>query len=209
MEDERRFWRKVLLGAPSECWLWQGRLNRYGYGTVLFKKARHLAHHLAWALETRESIAKGQRILWSCGNKLCCNPNHMRLSATSPARGAAKAPPNLDGHWFSKLTEDKVRQMRALSAAGWRHRCVASLFGISVDTVRGALVGRTWRHVPSPVRPKGCHHSLSEREVHRLKTLLKDGTGGLQRDLAERFSVSQSLVCLINQGKQWRHVCVE
>ena len=50
-------------------------------------------------------------------------------------------------HHNSKLTEDKVRRMRALSAAGASYSSLGRMFGVSHAAARRAVIGKTWRHV--------------------------------------------------------------
>jgi hypothetical protein len=47
----------------------------------------------------------------------------------------------------AKLTEDDVRQMRALSAAGHTHRMLSTAFGVSYTTAARVARRETWEHV--------------------------------------------------------------
>lgn len=48
----------------------------------------------------------------------------------------------------AKLTPDTVAEARRLHAAGADGKALAAQFGVSQPTMRHALVGITWKHVP-------------------------------------------------------------
>jgi hypothetical protein len=52
-----------------------------------------------------------------------------------------------EGHPRAKLTDDKVRQLRARRADGATYRQLAAEFGISDVSAWAAVNGRTWAHV--------------------------------------------------------------
>lgn len=83
MSVAERFWAKVLMGAPDECWPFEGALNADGYG--VFRVDRNgtglvYAHRLAYAL-TFGPIPDGLEILHKCTIRprlrRCCNPAHL------------------------------------------------------------------------------------------------------------------------------------
>ena len=45
-----RFWSKVLVGAPNECWPWTGSKNERGYGFCRHEGRVRKAHRVAWKL---------------------------------------------------------------------------------------------------------------------------------------------------------------
>ena len=47
----------------------------------------------------------------------------------------------------AKLTDAKVREIRAMNAAGVKTGKIAKLYGVSRFTVRDVLSGRQWKHV--------------------------------------------------------------
>ena len=74
---KERFWSKINIKGPNDCWDWTAGLFSNGYGQFQFceYKPRH-AHVVAWEL-TNGNIPKGKLILHKCDNKKCCNPNHL------------------------------------------------------------------------------------------------------------------------------------
>lgn len=76
-----RFWEKVAVGGPDDCWEWQAGINsqtgyghcRVGEGTTKEGAAHRVAYRLA-----KGKIPDGLWILHSCHNRRCVNPAHLR-----------------------------------------------------------------------------------------------------------------------------------
>jgi hypothetical protein len=62
-------------------------------------------------------------------------------------RWATAGPRRGEAHPRALLTAEKVHRIRALRAQGWAVQRIGQEFGVSGDTVRSVLSGRTWRHV--------------------------------------------------------------
>jgi len=74
---EERFWEKVDVRGPDECWPWTRKHNPKGYGQ--FRKDKMVqAHRMAWEL-TNGPIPDGLDVLHTCDNPPCCNPHHLFL----------------------------------------------------------------------------------------------------------------------------------
>lgn len=78
---ETRFWLKVKVINPTDCWEWQATKNKQGYG--LFSD-RHghwiLAHRFAFQL-VKGNIPEGLTLDHLCRNHSCCNPAHLEAVA--------------------------------------------------------------------------------------------------------------------------------
>lgn len=72
----KRFWKKVDIKGPDDCWNWTASTNGRGYGYFRFGESK-VAHRVAYIL-TYGSIDDKLLILHSCDNRLCCNPVHLR-----------------------------------------------------------------------------------------------------------------------------------
>src|SRR6478736_10003428 len=75
---EARFWSKVDVGSPLQCWGWKGRLSGKGYGQFDMPDGRQArSHRIAYALKKGE-IPIGMVVDHICRTRHCCNPSHLR-----------------------------------------------------------------------------------------------------------------------------------
>lgn len=84
MESERidRFWKKVDIKEPDDCWLWSASVNSKGYGSFAVAPGKTaLAHKVSWALAKNNGVLSGPKdhIMHACDVKRCVNPNHLDL----------------------------------------------------------------------------------------------------------------------------------
>lgn len=69
-----RLARKLVV--DGECLVWTGCCNDNGYGSMKVDGRTALTHRLAWTLE-HGPVPEGQRVLHTCDNPPCCNPDHL------------------------------------------------------------------------------------------------------------------------------------
>lgn len=128
-----RFWSKVDIRGPDECWLWLASTNNKGYGQFRFEGTMRYAHRVAWKL-THGSFP-AQHLLHSCDNPLCCNPAHLRegSQAENMADMVAKGRQQRgEGRWNCKLTDAQVAEVRTLYVSGqWTQRELGAWFGVT------------------------------------------------------------------------------
>lgn len=75
----RRFWPKVRIAGPDDCWEWQGALAPTGYGNFGVHAKRHLSAHKAAFLLAVGPVPEGRVLMHSCDNRRCCNPAHLSV----------------------------------------------------------------------------------------------------------------------------------
>jgi hypothetical protein len=73
---EARFWARVAVGAPDECWPWLASKHRRGYGRFRSQWVQHQAHRFAYELSVGP-IPDGLTLDHLCVNPSCVNPAHL------------------------------------------------------------------------------------------------------------------------------------
>lgn len=144
---EARFWRRVQIGTG--CWEWTGVKDRDGYGKLSLpgEKAGNVrAHRFSYELH-KGPIPTGLLVIHSCDNPGCVNPEHLRVGTNSDNLGDMAAKDRSTRgrrHPRVKLTEDRVRHIRALIAAGNTTYSVSKMVGVSPGAVMAIHLKRTW-----------------------------------------------------------------
>lgn len=138
-----RFWSKVRVGRPDECWPWH-TCNSNGYG----KFGKENAHREAYR-QSKGPIPEGMCVRHKCDNRLCCNPSHLELGTIADnntdciERGRHIAPVG-ERHGRAKLTESGVREILNTNEAS---RVLAKRHGVSMSMVQKIRQGLYWRHL--------------------------------------------------------------
>jgi len=90
-----RFWGHVQTGEPDVCWPWIATVRR-GYGVIKHQRRVHSSHRLAYILMHGEP-AKGLVIGHKCGNRICCNPNHLEAITRAESNRRPREPKSSGG----------------------------------------------------------------------------------------------------------------
>jgi len=153
---EKRFWPKVLRQDGDQCWLWQGAINKRGYGTISEDGTGRtlLAHRVAYRL-TYGEFDQNVCVLHHCDNPKCVRPGHLFLGDYSDnardafAKGRRHAPPPRRGeeNHNSKLTTPEVVNIKCLLRVGVSLDTIAKAFGVHRATIIEIREGRNWKHI--------------------------------------------------------------
>lgn len=143
--------RSRFTPAPfTECWEWQGYVNSAGYGKITHKGKTYRAHRLAWQFFHGMEIPDGMVVCHRCDNPRCVNPYHLELGtqADNMTDKAAKGRQHRgENHPRTAITENQVRQIRAMHNSGLSTRKIAQRLNVSTSSVGHILRGNSWRHV--------------------------------------------------------------
>lgn len=144
-----RFWGKVNIQGPNECWNWVAALNKDGYGQFncgLDSGYSFKAPRISWKLHFGE-IPQGLNVLHRCDNRKCVNPNHLFLGTHQD---------NMDdkvfkgrqlkgeSHRMAKLTDSQVLLIRSDSRP---LKDVALDYGVSKGLISYIRNKKIWRHL--------------------------------------------------------------
>jgi hypothetical protein len=140
-----RFWSRV--DRSGDCWTWQGRRLRDGYGALTLHGQHWLAHRFSWQLHYGP-IPDGQWVLHHCDVPPCLRPEHLFLG-TQPenvrdmdAKGRRRSARG-ELSPAAKLTRVQVRDIRCRYAEGWiSSRALAAQYGVSAVQIRHIASGR-------------------------------------------------------------------
>lgn len=153
--DEIRFWQYVdsetPFGPDGTCWSCSLAIQSNGYHLFTIyaypKRIPIHAHRYIFALE-RYPIPPEKEIRHLCGNCRCVNPWHMipgTRKENAQDRGYHGRTARGEDHYEKKLTEEKVRQIRA--AMGKTQRALAEEFGVNQALIWRILHRKVWTHI--------------------------------------------------------------
>lgn len=136
-----RFWSKVSVGEPDECWLWLNALSEQGYGQFRVGKNKVRAHRAAYEI-ANGSISDGLIVLHSCDNRACCNPHHLTLGTHQDNMDDKVRKGRATGG--NKLKESDVIAIRGDKR---KHADLAKEYDVSYMTIVQIRSFRTWKHI--------------------------------------------------------------
>jgi hypothetical protein len=142
----------------GECWLWQQSVNSAGYPQAsIGGKTGQMVRRHAVMLSGRSLSGYRTRVADTCGNRLCCNPDHLKLRTFSQIVSDSYKNGARSGNEYlsrvvriqragmTKIDWDKAREIRAELAGGKTVAQVSRERGLYPSTVRDIKFNRSWR----------------------------------------------------------------
>jgi hypothetical protein len=150
MADEKtRFWEKVEVKSPTECWEWKACCVHNGYGQFRVAGKGVYAHRYSF-LQSHE-LPEEKFVLHKCNNRKCVNPNHLyagtrKDNAQDSIRAGTRFQPDNKGErsGLSKLREKDVFEIKASPLSS---RKIAPRYGVSKSTISSIRAGTRWGHL--------------------------------------------------------------
>jgi hypothetical protein len=153
-KDVARFWAKVDICGPDDCWPWLGAVGASGHGRFKVAGKLYSPHRISYTLANGdiENVDEfhGTVVRHTCDNPPCCNPGHlvdgrqldnvkdMELRGRSDrARG--------ENAGNVKLTADLVRYIRESPLSS--RKMAQELGAVSDGTIRQIRRGEAWAHI--------------------------------------------------------------
>jgi hypothetical protein len=133
--------------ADGDCLIWQGQVNRSGYGKITVGGRYTTTHRVM--CEDAHGPGPGLAARHSCDRPACVNPAHLSWgsiaenNADMASRGRGRSPRG-SAQPTSKVTEDDVRAIRADSRP---YAVIAEQYGISKAAISLMRSRKTWAHV--------------------------------------------------------------
>lgn len=150
MEFTERFWNKVDIRGPDECWPWKARKFKSGYGAISRGDTEARSHRVAWEL-IYGPIPNDLHVCHHCDEPGCINPAHLFLGTAAENRADAARKgrlPRGEHHYSARLTSNQVLFIREEYARGkTTHRRLGTRFNVDHATIGNIIRRETWRHI--------------------------------------------------------------
>lgn len=156
---EERYWAKVDVRGPHECWPWTAYTTADGHGRIFYGRRDsgvaviEEAHRVGWTYANPEPAPDEMVVRHTCDFAACQNPahwvlgthedNHRDMLERGRNRGAVG-----ERNRTAKLTAADVVRIRALRRDGMKRQAVAEMFGVTPENISAITTGRNWSHIP-------------------------------------------------------------
>ena len=135
----KRFKDKIKV-AENGCHEWQSTIKRDGYGQFHHDGSAQKAHKVAYELFKGE-VQKGLVVMHTCDNKICVNPDHLKLGTTK--NNVADMDAKKRRGTKSNLTYADVAEIKQMLADRYSQQEIAWKFNVVQTTISRIKLGKT------------------------------------------------------------------
>ncbi len=201
-KDIERFWSKVEMRDPAECWPWKAGRFDTGYGACKVAGQNWGAHRIALFLTSGVDPAP-LLSCHTCDNPPCCNGRHLFAGTNADnlgdmaAKGRSVAGRKMPPECFHRGDDHHARLHPERLARGDRS-------GSRLHPERLARGNRHGSRTHPERVPRGERNGsakLTEADVSEVKRLRASGLRNAK--IGSIFGVSESTISLINRRKIW------
>lgn len=127
------------LDRSGDCWIWLGGVKKgSGYGSFNVAGKNYAPHRVAYE-EWVGTIPDGGRVTQTCGERLCCKPDHLRLKQPGTCYECGEpATPNRTGLCKVHQTEYE-RAWRASNKESTRAAQIRYRYGVEAVSIDAML----------------------------------------------------------------------
>ena len=142
----------------GDCWIWNQGQDGHGYPSISVNRKTTNVRRLVYKL-TGKHLGQFQPIRATCGNKLCCNPDHLvtttrkQLSEIALQNGSFHNPKTIAKRAetirakFGKLDMEKARQIRLSNDPT---EVEAERYGVSKALIIKVRAYKAWKEHINP-----------------------------------------------------------
>ena len=151
---QERFWSKVDVRGPDNCWVWIAGKTHDGYGQLRLGGTAQYTHRIGWELANGQ-IPSGLCVLHHCDNPGCVNPAHLFLGTRADnvadmiskgRRRTRYADMHGENGPNARLKKIQVMAIRHWLKKGYTQRKIAKVFGVGASTISRINRGEGWSY---------------------------------------------------------------
>jgi hypothetical protein len=140
---------KVHRITESGCWVWMGATQVRGYGEIITRNRKLLAHRASYEVFVGP-IPKGMYVCHACDNVYCVNPNHLFLGTQKQNLQDMKAKGRStwgERNPRAKLKMEQVVLIKEMLKNKSPVKEIAEKFNVSEGAIRSIKEGKNWSYV--------------------------------------------------------------